>query len=111
MNKLRTMDINEAQAIIESESLEGIAYSTKYGEYPDVKKVKMIVEALKVIHANLKGATSIDRGLASSLFIINDQVQGNMAGALSNGIDVPTIFIEKYFYEINDLLYAIFEDQ
>ena len=71
---------------------------------------KYMIEALKVIYEDLKDEDVIERQLAASLFVLNDQVQGNMAGAKEKGIEVPVEFSDEIYPQINDLLYAIFED-
>ena len=104
------MTFAEARALIAHEVTEGVAYTSRFGEYPDRAKVEQILEALRTIHRELRGQTVIDRQLAAHLFILMDQVQGNMNGALLKGIPVPEEFSSAGFFEIDDLLYAIFED-
>jgi hypothetical protein len=104
------MTFEQARALIEHEALAGVAYTSRYGEYPSRGRVGEILEALRTIQRELKGQEVIDRKLAAFLFIINDQVQGNMAGAQAKGIPISEEFSSLSFFEINDLLYAIFED-
>jgi hypothetical protein len=104
------MNFAQAKSLIEHESMEGVACTSRHGKYPDRTRVDEILEALRVIHDKLRGETTIDRKLAASLFVINDQVQGNMAGAWAKGIPIPEEFSGESYFEINELLYAIFED-
>jgi len=104
------MTFEEARAIIEFEASEGIAYTSRHGVYPIRARVEEILEALRTIHRALKGQTVIDRKLAASLFVISDQVQGNMGGALERGIPISEEFSTLSFFEIDDLILAIFED-
>ncbi|HWQ90232.1 MAG TPA: hypothetical protein VN673_01080 [Clostridia bacterium] len=104
------MDFEQARALIEYEASKGIAYTSRYGEYPDRARVSKILEALRVIHQQLRGQLTIDRKLAACLFVINDQVQGNMAGARAKGIPISEEFSNEGYFQINGLLYAIFED-
>ena len=104
------MTFEEARTLIEYEVSEGVAYTSRFGEYPERARVEQILEALRTIHRELRGQTVIDRQLASMLFALNDQVQGNMNGAIAKGIPVPEEFSTVSFFEIADLLYAIFED-
>ena len=104
------MTLDEARSLIEYEALEGIAVSSRHGEYPDRARVEEILEALRTLHRELRGQETLDRKLAACLFILNDQVQGNMAGAQAQGIPVPEEFSGTGFFEINQALYAIFED-
>lgn len=87
-----------------------MACTSRHGAYPDRARVAEILEALRTIHRELKGQTVLDRRLAASLFTINDQVQGNMGGALAKGIPIPEEFSTLSIFEISDLMYAIFED-
>jgi len=104
------MDFEQAKALVEYEAYHGIAYTSRHGAYPDRGRVGEISEALRVIHQHLRAQATIDRKLATCLFIINDQVQGNMAGAKAKGIPVSGEFTHESYFQINQLLYAIFED-
>lgn len=104
------MNYEEARRLVIAESLEGIAYTSRSGHYPSLAEAAPLLSALGVIHESLRGQPTIDRGLAAALFSINDQVQGNMDGALSKGIPVPNEFLKRIYPELNGLLYAIFED-
>jgi hypothetical protein len=104
------MTFEEARAIIEFEASEGVVYTSRHGLYPDRARVEEILEALRTIHRELRGQAVIDRKLAACLFIINDQVQGNIAGAEAKGISISDEFCRLSFFEISELLYAIFED-
>jgi len=104
------MTFEEARAIIEFEASEGVAYTSRHGVYPDRARVEEILEALRTIHQELKGQTVIERKLAAMLFVISDQVQGNMGGASGRGIPIPEEFSTLSFFEIEDLILAIFED-
>jgi hypothetical protein len=104
------MTFEEAKALIENEMLEGVAYTSRFGKYPDRERVEEILGALRTIHCELRGQSVIDRKLAASLFIINDQVHGNMAGAQAKGIPISEEFCTLSVFEITDLMYAIFED-
>ena len=104
------MNLTEAKELLFKESMEGVAYTSRFGEYPDKEHGLKIIEALKVIYEELKDEDVIERQLAASLFVLNDQVQGNMAGAKDKGIEVPVEFRDEIYPQINDLLYAIFED-
>ena len=104
------MNLTEAKEVLFKESMEGVAYTSRFGEYPDRSQGLKIIEALRVIYKELKGEEVIDRQLAASLFVINDQVQGNMAAAEANGVKTPEEFSENIFPEINELFCAIFED-
>ena len=104
------MTFDEAKALIEYEMLEGVAYTSRFGAYPDRVRVEEILEALRTIHRELRGQSVIDRKLAASLFVINDQIHGNMAGAEAKGIPIPNEFSALGIFEINELMYAIFED-
>lgn len=104
------MTFEEATVLMEYEMLEGVAYTSRHGVYPDRARVEEILEALRVIQRELRGQAVIDRKLAACLFVINDQVQGNIAGAKAKGIPISEEFCRLSFFEISDLLYAIFED-
>ena len=104
------MTFDEARAIIEFEALEGVVYTSRHGVYPDRARVEEILEALRTIHRELKGQTVIDRKLAALLFIISDQVQGNIGGTLEKGIPISEEFCTLSFFEIDELISAIFED-
>lgn len=104
------MNFEEAIKVIEYEASEGIAYTSRVGTYPSKAEVKQLLLALEVIHDNLKGEALISRNLAASLFIINDQIQGNYDGALAQGIEISSDFDDEDVAQINELLYAIFED-
>jgi hypothetical protein len=104
------MTFEEARAIIEFESSEGVATTSRHGVYPDRARVEEILEALRTIQRELKGQTVIDRKLAASLFVISDQVQGNMDGALARGIPISEEFSTLSFFEMDELILAIFED-
>ena len=104
------MTFEEAKAIIEFEASEGVAYTSRHGVYPDQVRVAETLEALRTIHRDLKGQTVIDRKLAASLFVISDQVQGNMNGALARGIPITEEFRTLSFFEIDVLILGIFED-
>ena len=104
------MTYEEARAIIEFEASEGVACTSRHGVYPDRVRVEEILEALRTIHQALKGQTVIDRKLAASLFVISDQVQGNMDGALARGIPITEEFRTLSFFEIDVFILGIFED-
>ena len=104
------MTFEEAKAIIEFEASEGVVLTSRHDVYPDRARVEEILDALRTIHRELKGQTVIDRKLAALLFIIIDQVQGNMGGALERGIPISEEFSTLSFFEIDDLILAIFED-
>lgn len=104
------MTFEEARALIEFEASEGVAYSSRHGVYPDRARLAEILEALRTIHRELKGQTVIDRELAALLFAINDQVHGNLWSAIANGIPISEEFSTLSFFEMTDLMYAIFED-
>jgi len=104
------MTFEQARAIIEFEASEGIVYTSRHGVYPDRARVQEILEALRTIHRELKGQTVIDRKLAALLFVISDQVQGNMGGALERGTPISEEFSTLSFLEIDELILAIFED-
>lgn len=101
------MNFEQAKALIEYESLKGVAYTSRHGHYPDSSRFDEILKALRVIHHELRHQQTIDRKLAAALFVINDQVQGNMAGAHAKGIKID--FSAEDYVQINQLLYAIFE--
>jgi hypothetical protein len=102
------MNFEQAKALIEHECFKGVAYTSRHGEYPDRARFGEILEALRVIHHELRGHDTIDRKLASALFVISDQVQGNMSGAHEKGIKID--FSYEQFFELNRLISAIFED-
>ena len=104
------MNFDEAKKIIQYESMDGIAYTSRFGDYPSKAELKKLLEALETVHQHLDGATTIDRSLAASLFVISDQVQGNYNGALDKGISLNSDFDADDLIELNELLYAIFED-
>jgi aminoglycoside phosphotransferase len=104
------MTLEEARVLLEYEATEGLAYTSRYGAYPDRARMEEIKEALRTIHRELRGQAVIDRKLAAFLFAINDQVQGNMSGAEAKGIPISEEFSTEGFFDINGLLYAIFED-
>ena len=104
------MTFEEARAIIEFEASEGVVYTSRHGVYPDRARVEEILEALRVIHRELKGQAVIDRKLAAALFVISDQVQGNMYGALARGIPITEEFRTLSFFEMDGLILGIFED-
>ena len=68
------MTFEEVCALINYEAMQGVAYTSRYGKYPDRDRVTEILDALRIIHRELMGQTVIDRKLASFLFVINDQV-------------------------------------
>jgi hypothetical protein len=49
------MTLEEARAIIEFETSEGVVYTSRHGIYPDRARVEEILEALRTIHQELKG--------------------------------------------------------
>lgn len=104
------MTYEQARDVIIAESLDGIAYTTRFGQYPSAADVANLLRALTVVRDGIRGHDTIERQLAAALFVINDQVQGNMDGALAKGIPVPKDFQESVFPELNGLLYEIFED-
>ena len=49
------MNAEEARALILRESTEGIAYSTRWGKYPDRAHFSQIIEAIQILHRNNRG--------------------------------------------------------
>jgi len=103
------MKYEEAKLFIKYHALEGVAYTSRFGEYPNKIEVTKIVTALEVILENVKGSKFIERELAGWLFAINDQTQGNFNGAVAKGIELKIECDESDFFKINELTYAIFE--
>lgn len=104
------MNAEEARALILRESTEGIAYSSRWGKYPDRAHFSQIIEAIQILHRNNRGQKQVDRELVAALFVIGDQVQGNLDGAISKNIEIPAWFQEEGIVELTSALYAIFED-
>ena len=104
------MNVDEARTLIIDESINGIAYTSRMGEYPDREHFDRIISALRIIHNENKGNEFVDRRLFCALFILGDQVQGNFTGALSKNIKVPGWFRESGIVLLLSALYAIFED-
>ncbi|MBQ4880579.1 hypothetical protein J8M21_25605 [Pseudoalteromonas luteoviolacea] len=103
------MNYKEAKEIVQFHATEGIAYTSRFGKYPNREDFTKLLEALEMISGEVSGAESIERELVSWLFTISDQVQNNFNGAADKGIELTTDFSESDVFEINMLMYAIFE--
>lgn len=104
------MNYDEAKALIKHHAYDGVAYTSRYGQYPSKQEVAKITDALEAILEYVRGKQSIEKDLAGWLFTINDQIQGNYNGATAKGIELKTKFYESVFFQLNELMYAIFEE-
>ena len=104
------MNLTDTTEIIFIESLEGLAVTSREDKYPTKNEAMPLLQALSFIYKHLQDEDIIERKLAASLFVLNDQVQGNMLATKAKGLDIPKEFSDEVFPQINDLIYAIFED-
>ena len=104
------MTIEEATEIIFIESMEGLAVTTQQGQFPTHGEATPLINALDFVYKQLQNEELMNRRLAASLFVLHDQLQGNMLTAHTKGLKVPDVFSDEVFPKISDLIYAIFED-
>lgn len=104
------MNPTEAYALILKESEEGIAYTSRMGDYSSKENFYRMIEAIGILTEDLRGQENVDRKLFGALFVIGNQVEGNLHGALAKGICVPDWLWDEGIVALNESLYAIFED-
>ncbi len=100
----------EAKEIIIRESKEGIAYTSRMGDYSSREHFYKVIEAIGVLNVELRGQKKVDRDLFAALFVIGNQVEGNMHGALAKNLPLPDWLWDEGIVALNDALYGIFED-
>lgn len=105
------MNYEDAQTLIKHHAYDGIAYTSRFGEYPNKQERAQLFRALSVIAEKLRGETQINRELASWLFTVVDQVQDNFHGAIERDIELQTDFDGSDVFQINKLVNAIFCDE
>jgi len=103
------MTPEEAKKRIHHEASDGIAYSSRMGDYSDEDNFSLLIEAIQTISNSLKGQETVERSLFSALFVIGNQVEGNVHGALSKGLTVPEWLWDKGIVDLNEALYEVFE--
>ena len=104
------MNLTDARSLIIKESLEGIAYTSRMGDYSTPENFNNLLEAINTIAASIGGEKMVDRELFCALFVIGNQIEGNACGTISKEIDVPEWLLDHGIVELNEALYAIFED-
>jgi hypothetical protein len=104
------MNPDEARKIILRESREGIAYTSRMGDYSTKDHFYEVIDAIRVLNCSLRGKQEIERELFAALFVLGNQVEGNLHGALAKGIPVPEWLWDEGIVALNEALYAIFED-
>jgi len=104
------MTIEEARRIILAESMEGIAYTSRMGEYGTKERFSQLIEAINTLGTELAGQKNVERELFAALFVLGNQVEGNVHGALAKGLAVPDWLQEDGLAQLNEALNGIFED-
>lgn len=102
------MSPTEAYDLVVKESEEGIAYTSRMGDYSTKEHFYKIIDAINILAKELQGKENIDRKLASALFVIGNQVEGNMHGALAKNIKIPEWLWDEGIVALNEALYEIF---
>jgi len=104
------MTPNEATRLILKESEDGIAYTSRMGNYSTQENFDKLIEAIKIMSTELRDRKQVDRKLFAALFCIGNQVEGNVHGALAKDIPVPDWLFDEGIIALNEALYEIFED-
>jgi hypothetical protein len=105
------MTPNEARDLILAESREGIAYSSRIGDYGTPERFRRLIEAIHVLQKEWRGRAEVNRGLCAALFVLGDQVNGNAHGAAAKGLKSPEwLWKEEGLALLSEALYRIFED-
>jgi hypothetical protein len=110
MINLRPMTPDEAQNIIFHESREGIAHSSRMGDFGTPERFQQIIAAINILHDKLRGRAEVNRELFAALFALGNQVEGNASGAFAKGLHVPDWLWGDGLALLNEALYKIFED-
>ena len=103
------MTIEEAKTRVYHEASDGLAYTSRMGDYSSEENFILLLEAIRVITESLRGQDLVDRSLFSSLFVIGNQLEGNVHGALAKGLKVPGWLWDKGIVDLNEALYEVFE--
>ena len=93
------MDFPQAKKIIQFHALGGIAYTSRFGEYPSREKLSELTDALALIVQVVCFNKNIEKELAGWLLVLPDQIQGNFNGALQKGIVLKyRLYRRRYIY-------------
>lgn len=82
------------QTIKTEDNSEAILRRMHQGQPPVPGQITSILLALKVVEENLKDAKSIDKDLASALFLITVKTQQLFTAGLKSGVDWPPLLKE-----------------
>lgn len=104
------MTPNEAQNLILQESREGIAHSSRMGDFGTPERFHQILGAISILQEELRGRAEVNRELFAALFVLGNQVEGNASGAVAKGLNVPDWLWGDGLAQLNEALYGIFED-
>ena len=104
------MSPKEAYEIVVKECEDGIAYSSRMGDYGSKERFYEMIDAIHVLREDLRDRKTVDRKLFSSLFIIGNQVEGSVHGALAKNIEVPEWLWDEGIVALNEALWGVFED-
>ncbi len=105
------MTPNEAQDLILTESREGIAYSSRMGDYGTPERFRQLIDAIHVLQKEWRGRAEVNRELLAALFVLGDQINGNAYGAVAKGLNSPDwLWKEEGLALLSEALYGIFED-
>jgi len=104
------MTPSEAYELILQESVNGIAYLSRMGNYGTPERFHQIIDAINLLQKELRGRTEVSREWFAALFVLGNQIDGNVAGAIDKGLSVPDWLLGDGIASLNEALYAIFED-
>ena len=103
------MTLEESLAKIEHETNRGIAYGSRMGDYGTKESFAELIKAIGVVRDHIEGQTTVDRRLVGNLFVLGNQVEGNVHGALAKGLSVPEWLWDQGIIDLNQVLYEVFD--
>ena len=103
------MNNEEAKEIIKHHALDGIAYTSRFWEYPGKDDLAKLLAAMEVVSQSTSGKGSIEKEVEGWIVTISDQTQGNFNGAISKNIELKTDFSKSDLIKIFELAYEVFE--